>query len=599
MNEETKQTLCAVAIARVSTSNQGVFGDSSQDQFNQIELIRRKTESDYHCELKIIKTFDFTESASVDLESQPMQKALSFIRQSETPIRFAFVLCIDRFTRAGAVVYSQLKAEFAKLGVTLVDTRGVIGTKEFNTLEHLGAKFWWSITNPNAKNELLEAEDSKNEVSRIQTRMIGAAIRLIQTGFWRGSTPLGFVAERIVMSDGKRRFVLKSHPEESKWFTKMFELKADGVLTDQEIVDEINKMGFITKPKKYRDKEDRSKIVKIMGNRKLTIKMLRNYIQKPIFAGVNTERWTTFQSQLHDGQPVYLNGMENGKGIVTFELFNNANQSKVMIIDENGRPKVYKGEIPNWQRVKLKDNPLYPYKKFILCPAIRTDGTVCRHPLKASSPQGKLKPIPTYHCALNHKYLGINAKKLEVVVEDFVKKVKFSDKFIYNFERQFLNDWEEETERLNRDNINWEKRVTELREQLTSQKDQLKMAKTEEGINTFEEEITKTKTAIAQATIERSKAEDQEIDTQTLINTAKYWMEHFPELVLNIPNRLHKATLFGKIFEESPTFEELKNGTPKLRQLFALNQAFNSDQNQLSGIDGTRTRNLFRDREAL
>ncbi len=591
--------LNAVAIARVSTRKQDVFGDSSEDQLNQIEITRRKAESDYDCEIKIVKTFNFAESASVDLESQPVQKVLDFIRQSKTPVRFALILCIDRFTRAGAVVYSQLKAEFAKLGVTLVDSRGVISTKEVNTLEHLGAKFWWSITNPNAKSELLEAESGREEVARIQTRMIGAAIHIVQCGFWRGSTPLGFVADRLVMPDGKRRFILIPHPEQSKWFVKMFELKADGVLSNYEIVETVNNMGFLTKELKFRDKENRSKIIAIKGRRKLNVKMLQKYVQNPLFPAVNTERSTTFRGEAHDGNPVYLKGMESGKGIVSINLFNRANKGKVMIVEENGRPRVYRGNIPDWQKTKRKENPKYPYKRVILCPGTLDDGTTCRRPLKASSPRGKMRPVPTYHCALRHAYWGINAKKLETTVEKVVKNVKFSKRFINTFTKQFLSDWDEETERLNRDNINWEKRLTELREQVSFAKVQLGMAGTQESISIFEEKIERLKTEIAQSTVERNKVEDKEVDTQTLINTAHYWMEHFSEFVLEMPDKLHRANLFSKIFEEPPTYEELKDGTLKLSPLFALNHAYNSGQKRLSGVDGTRTRDLPRDRRTL
>ena len=85
-------------------------------------------------------------------------------------------MCIDRFTRAGAVVYGQLKAEFAKLGVTIVDTRGVISTSKINTLEHLGVSYWWSEYSPTYKNELLAAEDGK-EVTRKLVKAARAKLR--------------------------------------------------------------------------------------------------------------------------------------------------------------------------------------------------------------------------------------------------------------------------------------------------------------------------------------------------------------------------------------------------------------------------------------
>ncbi len=584
------ETIYAIEVGRVSTHKQEVFGDSLEDQLKQLEIARERMSLKYNCEIKIKKTFPFTESASVSLSLQPVQKAITYCRESKN-IRFVFIMCIDRFTRAGAVVYGQLKTEFAKIGATIVDTRGVIGTSKINTLEHLGVNYWWSEYSPTYKNELLVAEDSKDEVMRMQTRMIGAAIRYVRIGYWRGSTPLGFETERIDTSEGKR-LILRPHHEQSIWFIKMFELRAKGTMSDQQIVEDVNALGFRTKKLNFKDKEDRTKVVVIKGDRQLNVKMLRNYISKPIYAGVNTEKWLIQNGEL---KPVYL----KGGGLIPVKLFNNANRGKVVIVDKEGKPKVYKNKIPLWQQKKLKVNPNYPYKQYVLCP-------LCRNPFLGSPSRGKLgKYYPAYHCGnknnekRNHKYYRIPTEDFEKTIEGFVKKVRFSDKFISNFEQNFLKNWNLRMEQLNRDTINWEKRVIKLREQKSVFEEKLKLATTQSGFQIIEKEIERIKSEIEEATIKRSKVEDTEVDIQTIINSAKYWMEHLEELVLNVPNPLSRATLFGQIFENPPTYEELKNGTPELSPLFALNEAFNTGDSQLSGVDGTRTRNLPRDRRIL
>ncbi len=590
-NAEAKQHFYSIAITRVSTIKQKVFGESPEEQVDLIELTRKRTSTQFQSEIAILKTFEFAESASVDLQSQPVQKALTYIREykGDIAIRFAFIKCIDRFTRAGVAAYDSLQTEFAKLGVTLIDAYGVINPTTINTLEHLGLQYKWSVFRPTYINELLEAEKAKSEVRDIETRMLGAAIRYIRLGYWRGSTPLGFVAIQRETEHGKR-FILNPHTEESKWFIGMFELKAEGVKQDQEIVDEINKMGFITRPKKYRDKEDHNKTITIKGQRPLDVKRLRNYIQNPIYAGVNTEKWLYYNGKLNS---VYL----REGGIVSVELFNKANHGKVVIVDEGGQPKVYKGQPPQWQQKKLKLNPKYPYKQYILCPFVLSDGSICRHNLKASSPKGKLRYVPTYHCALNHKYWGINAAKLEATIASFVKTIRFSEKFIYNFEQKFIKAWNLKLSQINRNVIDWEKRVLDLRDTQTILEDKLKFATTQTGFQVIEEEIEKTKAQIAKVTIERNRTETNEVDIQTIVNAAKYWMEHFHFLLLETQNPLHRAALFGKIFEELPTYEELANGTPKLSGLFALNEAFNQGQSVSCGSDGTRTRDLLLDRE--
>lgn len=581
MNE---QVLYAVAFGRVSTPKQGVFGDSLDDQEKQTDMAKLRLEQQLKSKIKIVKTFEFTESASVSLILQPLQKVLEFCRQNKS-VRFVFIKSMDRYTRAGAVVYGQLKAEFAKIGVSPIDTYGIINSQEVNTLEHLGIEYSWSKFQPSLITELLEAERSKGEVRDIQTRMIGASIRYVRAGYWRGAVPLGYITERVETLEHGKRLILKPHPQESLWFTAMFELTAQKTKTEEEIIEVVNNMGFLTRKKIYHDKKNGNKPIANKGSIKLNAKMLRNYLKNPIYAGVNTEYWLTIRGEL---KPVYTKGVS----VISIDLFNRANSGKIKIVDENGQPKIYKRLSPEWQKHKLKLNPEFPLKQYLLCP-------ICRRNVKGSSPRGKRKPIPTYHCAVGHKYWGINAKKLDIIIKEYIKNIRFSDKFINNFEANFIKNWNLRMEQLNKNAINWEQRIIDLREKKKMFEDKLKMATTRDGFQVIEEELGTIKQDIANATVERSKTEDEEVDIQTLANTAKYWMEHFEELVLFTPNPLTKAALFGQIFEELPTVEELKNGTPEISHLFALNAKSTKGVSLLSGIDEIRTRNLFRDREAL
>jgi len=45
-----------------------------------------------------------------------------------------------------------------------------------------------------------------------------------------------------VKVDGKKRTILEPHPVESRWFIQMFELRAEGILSDEEIVEEVNRI---------------------------------------------------------------------------------------------------------------------------------------------------------------------------------------------------------------------------------------------------------------------------------------------------------------------------------------------------------------------
>lgn len=558
----------AITFGRVSTVKQDVFGDSLDDQETQILRTIQRAEAQYECKVTVVKQFEFAQSASVELLLQPLQQAIQYCKTSKQKVRFCFIKSIDRATRAGAVIYGLLKMQLDELGIILVDTYGIISNQKINTMEHLGVKYDWSVYSPTFTSEFLEAERAKSEVRDIQTRMIGAAIRYIRLGYWRGSTPIGFIAEKIDTPHGKR-FVLRPHPTEAKWIIKMFELRAQGK-TDQEIVKEVNKMGFITRKRYYRAKDDRSKIIDIKGQCKLNIKRLLKYLHTPLYAGVNTESWT-------QGQPVKL----HEGGLVSIELFNKANRGKITITEEDGIAKVYKGKPPAWALKKHKLNPLYPYKQYVLCP-------ICKKPLLASASKGKSgKYFAAYHCGRGHKGFRVPLKDFNETIAGFVKQMKFSKKFITHFEFRFLKNWNKRMEQINTDTMDWEQFIVELRGKRKVVSERIDSLSYLPLIKEAEEEIEGIDQKIEAALLERNKKEKEEVDIHILVKSAKYLMEHLEILLLEGDEPFKRAILFSLAFDGLPTYEELKNGTPRLSPLFKLNQAFNKGDNLSGGTDGT------------
>lgn len=410
------QEYYAIALIRVSSKKQGLQGDSPEDQLEQIQLKAKALG------VEIKECFTYMESASGEL--QPSQAAIDYCKNPKNKIKHCIVKSIDRFTRGGVYAYSFLKSQLERIDVELIDCHGVISNHKINTLAHLGVEYKWSVYNPSFQNEILTAERYKDEIRDIQTRMLGAAIRYIRLGFWRGSTPLGFIAERIETTEHGKRYILKSHPLEASWFVTMFELAALGSFTKQQIVDEVNKMGFRTRPKKFRDKHNKTRIITVKGNKKLNIKMLTVYLQNPIFCGVNTEKWT-------NGKPVRL----YGGGLISIELWNKANLGKAYIEDNNGLITIHKGNPPSWRIKKNKQNPDFPYKQYVLCP-------LCNNPLLGSASRGKSgNHFPAYHCARDHEYFRVKKKDFNETIENFCMNIKFTDEFITDFEDNFLKNW--------------------------------------------------------------------------------------------------------------------------------------------------------------
>src|SRR3989344_1534319 len=219
-----KKRVYAIAVKRVSSDKQGLVGDSIDDQEQQILRRVQQLSDQLGIEIIVKKWFEFTESASGELELQPIAKAIDYCKDKR--IRYLFIKSIDRMTRAGSSIYGLLKSQLAKYGTDVVDVYGVISQQRVNTLEHLGIKFKWSEFSPSFVTELLVAEQSKTEVREILTRLIGAEIRYVRSGYRVRPAPMGFVNQKVDTAEQGKRTVLAPHPEEAIWFIQMYEFSA-------------------------------------------------------------------------------------------------------------------------------------------------------------------------------------------------------------------------------------------------------------------------------------------------------------------------------------------------------------------------------------
>lgn len=72
----------------------------------------------------------------------------------------------------------------------------------------------------------------------------------------------------------------------------------------------------------------------------------------------------------------------------------------------------------------------------------------------------------------------------------------------------------------------------------------------------------------------RDNKKYEQVDIQILINTAKHFLEHLDELILAGTNKIQNAAMFGLLFDELPTYDELVFGTPKLAPVVKLNEEY-------------------------
>lgn len=566
MNQDNQPLIeNAVAAIRVSSTKQGTDGDSPEAQKEQIERFA-KTHN-----INIKKFFVFMESASK--EQQPMQEAVDYCKSPKNDIQLFIIKSIDRFTRGGSYSYDELKMQLERYGVKLVDIYGVISSHKVNTLEHLGVSFNWSVYSPTKKAEILEAERAKDELRDIMSRMIGAEIRYARMGYWVRKAPFGYMNEKIETPNGKRT-ILKPHPEESQWIIKMFELRCRGTLDDHEIVDEINKLGFSSRVELIRDSDDRTKILKRKGNNKLTIKGFWRYIQNPVYAGISMEKWTKDQR---------VKGKYNG--LVSIETFNKANRGKVIITEEDGLIKVYQKQPPDYLVKKGARNPDFPYRRIIMCPH-------CERPLVGSASKGRLgKYYPAYHCNRKGHYFRIPKGDFEQTITDFVKSLTVSQEYIDELVKVVTDEWDKREGELHRDDINIDNKIAQLKTQAEMTVEKIKLLSSEVAIKYMEEDLIKIEQQIAELILEKDKKTLRETPKASIVMAyVKYFMEHMDYLLLEQPNPINKAKSFGVLFDEAPTYEEIKNGTQDLAYFIKLNEVFMWSQNQLAAGLGIEPR---------
>ena len=174
-----------------------------------------------------------------------------------------------------------------------------------NTLEHLDVEFSWSKVSPSENAEILEANRAKQEVTTILTRMIGAEIGYRRKGYAVRPPKLGLRHIKKVTPDGIRT-ILDADPESFRWIVRMFELRADGVKSDEEIVNEVNAMGFVSKDRTRWDKTKPTPVpIGVIKGKPLDVKQLQKMIQYPEYAGVICDKWTKNMPQ----RTAYFDGL--------------------------------------------------------------------------------------------------------------------------------------------------------------------------------------------------------------------------------------------------------------------------------------------------
>lgn len=554
---------------RISSTKQQSGGGLGDQELICQNLANRK-------DWNVLKIFSKIYSGRAE-ERMDFEEILDFVKdqiKKGVKVDYYVVKSIDRFTRDGAVTFTEMKDRLTLLGVTLVDTWGMIQPEQ-NTLEHLGFEYNWSKRSPTATAQLMEAQRAKDEVTDILTRMVGAEIRLVQEGYKIRPPNDGFINHRI-MVEGKKKMIEIPDIERAHFFRKMFELRAMGTYTDQEIVDQINAIGYKTKIQN-RWSKDKNEIIALEGGKPLTIKRLQTVIQRPIYAGVKVEKWTNYK-------PI----LAKYDGLVSIKTYNEANRGKIFIKECNdGTLQLLHDCMPHGKEKpkRFKYNPDFRYK-FLPC-------SICGKWMLGSYNRGKLGTrYPAYHCGgatngiRSHAFIRYPKEEYEKAIKDFIKALKFTDIMLESFEKILIDVYRtREKEVLNQSSM-ISNNVGSLKAQQASVIDILTVTQSSIARKKLEDKIDKLEKQIEVTENQRNKIEISEKDIKSFIRSVKIIMEHPSKILLDTDDMLIQQVLFGLVFDEIPTYLEILNGTPKLSLAFKLSKDFNVNKNRSVTLPG-------------
>lgn len=539
--------------ARVSSAKQAQQGESIDDQIVVCQSLADRLG------LNVLKIF--TEQYSGRKDDRPViEEIVDYIKKSPKKVDYLIFKSIDRFTRNGTSGYEALRERLAKNGVGLIDANGVIQPTT-NTLAHLGVKYSWSEDRPSEITELVVAQGGKSEVNRILTRMIGAEIHLVRQGYKVRQPDDGYQNKRVFV-DGKKKMVQIPDQKRAHYFIKMFEMSV--IHTDQEIVDHLNAMGYRTKRFNQWSKS-KDRIIGTKGGVKLTIKHLQEIRQRPIYCGINTEKWLTAPTKTQ-----YT-------GLVSIELFNAANKGKRYIEEKKDGTIVIHKDYNLHQLKRMKNNPLFPHKAVVLCP-------MCKKPFLGSSPKGKSgKGVPTYHCCRKHRYYGVNKISFDKTLTEFISKLKYqNDDFMKSLEATLVNKYREKEKELGEFSVAVGTNVAELEAEKKQALDAFISTNNATIRADLEKKIDVLHAQIEQTRVQRDSIEVKENDVHDFVGYVKELMEHPVEMLVNQEDLEALKGLFSLVFDELPTYDEIVNGTPKLSLPYQWSKEF--DQNKCLSV---------------
>lgn len=188
------------------------------------------------------------------------------------------------------------------------------------------------------------------------------------------------------------------------------------------------------------------------------------------------------------------------------------------------------------------------------------------------------KHYPAYHCSNHGHYYRIPKQEFESTISEFVKKISINTEQLDALTGAVMTAWEKKRESVKEDTKTLQKRIDSLTQQKYAIIDKIKVVSSLTAIEMLEADLIKTDEEISKLEACKNEAgkSTETIDIHKIVAYVKYFMEHLHELLVELCNPTLKAQYLSVLFDEAPTYEEIKAGTQKESVLPEVNELFSA-----------------------
>ncbi len=215
------------------------------------------------------------------------------------------------------------------------------------------------------------------------------------------------------------------------------------------------------------------------------------------------------------------------------------------------------------------NNPDFPYKKVVLCPE-------CKNTLLGSASRGKSgKYYPAYHCSNRGHYFRVPKDDMDDKITQFIARIKVNQDQIDLLLDTVRAEFERRQSLSGADKATIESHITALQGEAEAAIGKIMLLSNPTAIAYIEKEIESIHSKITKLEKEKQAMQNKKpIDIDRILSRVRYFLEHLDSLLLKQQDPLKKAKLFGLLFNELPTYNDLDYGTPKTPLFTGVNSVF-------------------------